>query len=67
MNNLSWFVAVLIGMVVQKTEYLKKTKNLETSFVSPYTQGDTPAWIMQGSGLGDRWTMSQDNKVGWTC
>lgn len=55
-------LAVLIGMVVQKTEYLKKTEKLETSFVSPYTQGDTPAWIMQGSGLGDRWTMSQDNK-----
>jgi len=55
-------LAVLIGLVVQKTDYLKKTESMEKGFVCPYNQRDNPAWITQGSSLGDRWTMGQDIK-----
>ena len=49
---------------MQKTDYLKKTESMEKGFVCPYNQRDNPAWITQGSSLGDRWTMGQDIKVG---
>jgi len=54
-------LAVLVGLIVQKTDYLKNAESMENSFVSPFNQADNPAWINQGNSLGG-WHMGQDIK-----
>lgn len=56
-------LAVLIALVFQKTDYLKKADSMENNFVNPYSQSESPAWMAQTSSVG-RWPAVQDSKSG---
>lgn len=56
-------LAVLIGLVFQKTDYLKKADSMEDSFVNLYSQSDSNARVGQANSLGG-WPAVQDMKSG---
>lgn len=56
-------LAVLIGLVFQKTDYLKKADSMEDNFVNLYSQSDTMARVGQANSLGG-WPAVQDIKSG---
>ena len=56
-------VSVLLGLVFQKTNYLKKADSMEDNFVSFDSKTDSPTRIGQPHSLGG-WPAVQENKVG---
>ena len=61
-QKLQQYISVLIGLVFQKTDYLKKADSMEDNFVNLYSQSDSTTRMGQANSLGG-WPAVQDIKV----